>query len=339
MAVQHTADRRDECNGWNGWSGRDEPPRYDGDPRDGRDRRPGRPPGRAAARRAAPVERSLDSVAWKINSEIVLLLGWNPAILLQVAHPLVAAGVVEHSLFLTDPAGRARRLWRTLNVMFDLTFGTPTEVQRAADAINAVHDRVHGRLRRATGPFEAGRWYSAHDPELLRWVHCTMLEVFPRTYRLYVGRLTDAEWDRYCAEASRVEPLLGVPDGFLPDSLPALRAYLRAMLAGGQVAVGEESRLLAREILRPRLPLTLRPLLPFFQLPMVGLLPPSVRAAYGLAWDARHERLLRHSARLVRPLLASTPSLLRHWPAARRAFARARRGELEPPAPRPSAAR
>src|SRR5215204_5691324 len=59
-------------------------------------------------------ERSTDSIAWKINSEIVLLLGWNPAILLQIAHPLVAAGVTDHSLFLTDPAGRPRRLWRTL---------------------------------------------------------------------------------------------------------------------------------------------------------------------------------------------------------------------------------
>src|SRR5262245_31483243 len=88
-------------------------------------------------------QREVDSVAWKINSEIVLLLGWNPAIMLQVAHPLVAAGVTEHSLFLTDPEGRPRRLWRTLNIMFDLTFGWPAEVQRAADAINAVHDRIH----------------------------------------------------------------------------------------------------------------------------------------------------------------------------------------------------
>jgi uncharacterized protein (DUF2236 family) len=279
-------------------------------------------------------ERSVDSVAWKINSEIVLLLGWNPAILLQVAHPLVAAGVTEHSLFLTDPPGRPRRLWRTLNVMFDLTFGQPAEVQRAADAINAVHDRVHGELRAAAGPFAAGHQYSAHDPELLRWVHCTMLEVFPRTYRLYVGPLSDEEWDRYCAEASRVEPLLGVPDGFLPASLPALRAYLRDRLASGEIAVSEESKRLAHDILHPRLPLPLRPFRMFFQLPMVGLLPPSVRAAYGFPWDGRKERLLRDSARLVRPLLALTPSLLRHWPAARRAFARARRGELAPPVPR-----
>src|SRR5438067_9002927 len=284
-------------------------------------------------------ERDLDSIAWKINSEIVLLLGWNPAILLQVAHPLVAAGVTEHSLFLTDPAGRARRLWRTLNVMFDLTFGLPHEVQRAADAINAVHDRVNGELRQAAGPYAAGHRYSAHDPELLRWVHCTMLEVFPRTYRLYVGPLSDAEWDRYCAEASRVEPLLGLPDGYLPSSLPELRAYMRQMLASGQITVSAESRTLAHEILHPRMPLLTRPLTPFFQLPMIGLLPPSVRAAYGVPWDRRRERILRDLARLVRPALALTPSLFRHWPAARRAFERARRGELEPPRPRPAVPR
>ena len=278
-------------------------------------------------------ERNAESIAWKINSEIVLLLGWNPAILLQVAHPLVAAGVVDHSLFLSDPAGRVRRLWRTLNVMFDLTFGLPHEVQRAADAINAIHDRVHGELRQASGPFEAGQRYSAHDPELLRWVHCTMLEVFPRAYRLYVGPLADSEWDRYCAEASRVEPLLGVPKGFLPNSLPALRAYLRETLASGAIAVSDESKLLAYDILRPRMPLPLRPLLPFFQLPMVGLLPPSVRASYGFPWDRRREHLLHDSARLIRPVLALTPSLVRHWPAARRAFKRARSGDLVPPSP------
>jgi len=283
------------------------------------------------ARVPAHGERDLNSIAWKINSEIVLLVGWNPAILLQLAHPLVAAGVTDHSLFLTDPAGRPRRLWRTLTVMFDLTFGLPREVQRAADAINAVHDRVNGQLREDVGPFEAGRQYSAHDPDLLRWVHCTMLEVFPRAYRLYVGRLSDAEWDRYCAEASRVEPLLGVPDGYLPNSLPALRSYMREMLASGQITASCEARILAHEIVHPRMPFPLRPLLPFFQLPMVGLLPPSVRAAYGFPWDDHCQRRLLLTARLFRPALALTPSLLRHWPAARRAFEHARRGEIEPP--------
>src|SRR5436305_13278138 len=102
-----------------------------------------------------PGERDLDSIAWKINREIVLLLGWNPAILLQVAHPIVAAGVTQHSLFLADPAGRARRLWRTLNTMFDMTFGQPEQVQHAADTINAILHRVNGPPREAAGPFAA----------------------------------------------------------------------------------------------------------------------------------------------------------------------------------------
>ena len=114
-----------------------------------------------------------------------------------------------------------------------------------------------------------------------------MLDVFPRAYRLYVGSLSDAEWNRYCAEASRVEPLLGLPDGYLPSSLLALRAYVDEMLASGQIAISAESRALAHEIMHPRMPLLLRPLTLFFQLPMAGLLPPSVRAAYGFPWGWR----------------------------------------------------
>ena len=283
-------------------------------------RRPGT--AKAVPAPAWPVGRS---VAWKINSEVVLLLGWSPAILLQVAHPLVAAGVTDHSLFLSDPAGRPRRLWRTLNTMLDLTFGTPEEVQRAARGINAIHDRVNGRLHAAAGPFEAGRRYSAHDPELLRWVHCTVLDVFPKTYELYVGPLTQAEKEQYCAEASQVAPLLGIPDNYLPSTTAELGAYLDRMLASGAITPSEQSRVLAREIYRPRMPAVAAPLVYLAQLPMVGLLPPAIREAYGFPWDARRERLYRDSARLARPLLALTPTLLRYWPAARRAFARTRR--------------
>lgn len=268
-----------------------------------------------------PVGRS---VAWKINSEVVLLLGWSPAILLQVAHPLVAAGVTDHSLFLSDPAGRPRRLWRTLNTMLDLTFGTPDAVQRAARGINAIHDRVNGRLQASAGPFEAGRRYSAHDPELLRWVHCTVLDIFPKTYELYVGPLSQSEKERYCAEASQVAPLLGIPDNYLPASMDELRSYLDRMLASGAITPSEQSRVLAREIYRPRMPTVGAPLVHLVQLPMVGLLPPSIREAYGFPWDAGRARLFRDTARLARPLLALTPTLLRYWPSARRAFARAR---------------
>ncbi len=267
---------------------------------------------------------ALNSVAWKINQEIVVLLGWSAAILLQVAHPLVAAGVTEHSLFLTDPGGRPRRLKRTLDTMLDLTFGTPEHVERAARTINTIHDRVHGTLAETVGAWTDGTAYSAHDPELLRWVHSTVLDVFPRTYELYVGPLTADEKDRYCLEGSGVEPLLGLPRGYLPASTAELRAYMAATLGSSEIAVGETARVLAREIINPTLPRAAQPLVWLTQLPTIGLLPPIVRRAYGLNWTRRHEDALRLSAAVTRTLLARTPSAVRHWPAARAAITRAR---------------
>ena len=260
------------------------------------------------------------SVTWKVHREVVLLLGWARAILLQVAHPLVAQGVAEHSRFLAESRGRWRRLWRTLDAMLALTFGTAAEVAEVARRINGIHDRVHGRLG---GP--AGRAYSAHDPALLCWVHATLLDSFLLTYELYVGPLTPEEKDRYCAEASAIEPLLGIPRGSVPVTLEGLRRYMDEVLGGGEIAVTDTARLLARAIVWPPLPRAAWPVVWFMQLPAIGLLPPPIREAYGFPWDARHESALRASAKVVRRLLRCTPSLLRHWPAARRAFRRERR--------------
>ena len=49
------------------------------------------------------------SEAWRLNREAMLLLGAGPrALLLQIAHPLVAAGVADHCDFRTDPWRRLR---------------------------------------------------------------------------------------------------------------------------------------------------------------------------------------------------------------------------------------
>jgi len=43
------------------------------------------------------------TVSRRINAERLALLGWSRAILLQFAHPLVAAGVADHSTFRGSP--------------------------------------------------------------------------------------------------------------------------------------------------------------------------------------------------------------------------------------------
>jgi len=242
---------------------------------------------------------------------MVLLLGWGRAILLQLAHPLVACAIADHSLY---RAQRLRRLHRTLDAMLTLTFGTAQEVERASRAINVAHHRVHGKLRERAGVFPAGTDYSAEDPALLRWVHATLLDSFLRTYELYVGLLTPEEKDRYCAEASGIEPLLRIPEGYLPRSVGELQKYMDETLASGEITVTETARSLARDIISPGVLWAGQPLVWLMQLPTIGLLPLAIRSAYGFPWDSRHEAALRLSAELVRGLLPMAPSVFRHWP-------------------------
>ncbi|HET7876652.1 MAG TPA: oxygenase MpaB family protein [Methylomirabilota bacterium] len=265
-----------------------------------------------------------ESVVWKVHREVVLLAGWGRAILLQLAHPLVARGVAEHSGFRSESWGRVRRLERTLGAMLTLTFGTPEEIARVAARINHIHDGIHGRLGAPHGPFAADTRYSAHDPALLAWVHGTLLDSFLLTYERFVAPLTAEERDRYCAESAGVEDLLGMPTGSVPRSVAELRVYMDDMLAGGSVVVTGTARELARDVVWPPAPWPVKPLLAVTRLATVGLLPPAIRAGYGYEWDARRERTLRCLTALVRGGLPLVPPPLRHWPAARRALARER---------------
>lgn len=265
------------------------------------------------------IRMGTDGMAWRIHRERVLLAGWGRAILLQIAHPQVAQGVAEHSAFTREPRGRLRRLHRTLSAMLALTFGSEAEAAGAAGRINAIHDRVHGRLPTTAGGVAAGAAYDAHDPALLTWVHATLVESFLLTYRRFVGPVTALEADRYCAEASGIEPALGIPAGRLPRTESDLRTYLEDMLGSGAIEVTDTARRLAREVIDPPAPAPLRPALRLAALPAIGLLPPAIRAAYDLPWDGRRERVLRVMTAATRAGLPLVPAVLRCWAVARRA--------------------
>jgi uncharacterized protein (DUF2236 family) len=204
--------------------------------------------------------------------------------------------------------------------MLALTFGSEAEAARSAARINAIHDRVHGRLEEPSGAS-----YSAHDPELLTWVHATLIESFLLTHRLFVGPVSTEEADRYCAEAGGIEPALGIPPGCLPRTERALRGYLDAMLAGGAIEVTDTARRLSREIIRPPAPALVRPALWLAALPAIGLLPPAIRTAYGFPWNGRRAGVLRALATVTRGSLPLAPPVLRYWAVARRAERRRRR--------------
>ena len=246
------------------------------------------------------------------------MAGWGRAILLQFAHPLVAAGVADHSTFRGSLLASARRFQSTVRAMLSLTFGDEEEAITAAAGINAIHDRIHGRLALGAGQFPEGERYSAHDPELLRWVHATLLESVPMTYEWLVGPLTDAERDRYCQEAAVTEPLLGIPEGSLPRNMADLHAYMRDMLDSGHIAVTEASRALAHAVLFPPRWRLVWPAFRPVQLITIGLLPPRIRTAYGFRWQARDARAFMRWTMAIRAVHQSAPPLVREWPVARR---------------------
>ncbi len=60
-----------------------------------------------------------DSKIRQVNRELVLLLAGGRALLMQLAHPKIAAGVAEHSHFQEDPLAR---LYRTMSAMWSIVF-------------------------------------------------------------------------------------------------------------------------------------------------------------------------------------------------------------------------
>jgi uncharacterized protein (DUF2236 family) len=254
-----------------------------------------------------------ESTTWKIHREVIVTAGWGRAILLQLAHPAIAAGVHDHSSVRGSLLSRLRRMHSTVRAMLSLTFGDTEQMITAAAGINTIHDRVRGRVRAG-----AGEPYSAHDPELQRWVHATLLESIPLTYELLVGPLTLRERDRYCLEAAIMEPLLDMPAGWLPRDATQLDTYMRDMLAGGSIAVSDTSRALARAVLYPPRWYLAWPAFRAMQLLTIGSLPPSIRGAYGFEWRARDERAFARWTALLRALLRLLPPLAREWPLARR---------------------
>ena len=95
-------------------------------------------------------------IAQRINAERIMILGWGRAILLQLAHPLIAAGVADHSAIGAGPGTAAVRLRRTIHAMLSLTFGDEPAYGRTIDAIRSRHRRVNGRLGEAVGSTRGG---------------------------------------------------------------------------------------------------------------------------------------------------------------------------------------
>jgi uncharacterized protein (DUF2236 family) len=247
-----------------------------------------------------------ESVIRRVGSTPVTpFLGGGAAVLLQVAHPLVAAGVADHSDFRRD---LWRRLARTLRALYLITFGTKEEADQAAAVVQAVHEHVRGVTREPLGVFPAGTRYAATDPELMLWVHATLVDASLSAYQRFHGPLSPDEQERYYREMALVGRLFGTPASVLPRSLGEFREYFRAQISSDTIKVTRSAREIAEVILAAPLPIALRTFAPVHRVATAAQLPPRIRREYGLRWTPAHALAL---AALAPPVRLTAWPLLR----------------------------
>jgi uncharacterized protein (DUF2236 family) len=252
-----------------------------------------------------------DSVAWRRSGDARILATAGYALILQVAHPTVGAGVHEHSNFEADPWGR---LLRTLDYTTVMVYGS-------AELAGPMGRRIHDMHKHIKGTKPDGERYFALEPEAYAWVHATLAQSIVAGSERFARRMSPEEVERFYAEWLGVGRLIGVPVGELPETWSGFRAYFDRMIderLEGNETVHTVLRTLAKPI-APPLPMLTDPVWRVARLPIarlgalatVGLLPPRLRERLGLRWSAAQALELRALAALSRAATPLMPASLR----------------------------
>ncbi|MEU6523545.1 oxygenase MpaB family protein [Streptomyces sp. NPDC046924] len=275
--------------------------------------------------RPEPVPFAPGSLLWDITGDVRILLSLPAALVLQVAHPAVGAGVDDHSVFRTDPWGRAERSLHSLQLW---VYGGEHALEEGR-RLRALHRTISGTDTR-------GRAYHALTPAYYAWVHATAYPVFLRAAQYLSRPFDEPDARRLYDELLALGAVLGIKQRDMPRTPEEFWPYFDTM-----VREELERTAVAAELLDPRRPVPppdgagalLRRLWPVLRPPLArlhvfvttGLLPPAVRDRLGLAWTARDERRLRRLGAVVRTVVPLLPERLRYLPTARAARRAARR--------------
>ncbi len=238
-----------------------------------------------------------ESITWQVNREITVLFGGARALLMHAAHPLVAAGARQTSMYRRDPWAR---LIRTVQLQATMTFGTRDEANAAAERINKLHLKVNG-IDPVTG--EA---YDALDPDLLLWVHACLevssVAFFERTVR----RLLPEERDLYHRENLLAADLMLLARERVPSTYAGMEAYVESVVASDRLLLTDVAANVADIIRRGPVPTAIKPLWGFIRFAAFGTLPEELRRLYGIKWNPARQRWLDANLRLlgvIRPWL------------------------------------
>jgi uncharacterized protein (DUF2236 family) len=264
------------------------------------------------------------SVVWRVGGDWTLLLGGGRALILQVAHPTVAAGVGQFSDYESAPW---KRLVGTLDLYMRVIYGgrdeTPAE---AGERLRSMHKRLKG-------VHEDGSHWHALDPAAFHWVHATLVDGIAEMNARFGTPMNGLEIELFYEEMREVGRLYGLREQDMPADWAAFRTYFDATVEH-ELRDSETLQNVIRSVFNPAKP----PLaaLPdaiwnvakwpggeLVKLTTVGSLPPVLRKRVGLEWSREREIVLRAQQRAIRGLFPRLPDRLRLMPPA---YA-ARRGE------------
>ena len=246
------------------------------------------------------------SLTWRKAGDLRIISAAGYALLLQVAHPTVGAGVAEHSDFASDPLGR---LLRTLDYVNGTIYGGPELAGEIGARVRDLHKSIRGRR-------PDGRAYHALEPRAYAWVHATLASSIVDGHRLLGTPFRPGEAEEFWQDWRRLGRLVGVRERDLPATWAEFRPYFDEIVESeleDNATVHDVFDSLAKPVppalpgLPPALWSVLRvPLGANFQLVTKGLLPPLLRRRFGLRWtsgDAALFRLTSAASRAGRPLV------------------------------------
>jgi uncharacterized protein (DUF2236 family) len=247
-----------------------------------------------------------DSVTWQVNREAAVFLGAGRALLLQLAHPWVAAGIADQSQLFTDPLGRFHR---TFNVAFTMVYGTREQAIAVAQRLYRRHAAVTGEMSETVGPFATGSRYTANEIDALRWVHATLVDTALMAHDLLLPPLGEGDRERYWSEASTIANLFGIPRQALPPDWPSFQSYVAAMCESEVLTIGMAARAIAQQIFSGA---ATRLAPPFWYHALTAqMMPARLRDAFDLPFGKVERRSAERALRWIGRIYPGLPAMLR----------------------------
>ena len=272
---------------------------------------------------AADLERSLDlvraeaagpaegvfgpgSAIWHLDREAILFLGAGRALLLQLAHPWVAAAIGEHSSALADPIGRFHR---TFDIVFTLVFGSLDQALAASRRLHRRHAEIIGRMPAAVGAYAEGSFYRANEVSALMWVHATLVDTALAVHNLMLPPLEREALERYYADCRLLGLLFGIPLESQPADWEAFAAYMEASIGSDRLAVGPAARELGLRVLAGggRLPVP-----GWYRAVTAALMPEPLRTAFALPFGEAERRRAARALKIIRRGYPALPARVRY---------------------------